>query len=64
MSAECLKRLHAEARKASKPLIARIIERGGRCMKQVIDREFGIFFERWRYGGPFMSAIGITDTSA
>lgn len=30
-----------------RPMIERVIERGGRCKEQVRDRESALYFERW-----------------
>jgi hypothetical protein len=38
---------HAAAMASGKEITDRIIARGGRCMEQVIDREFAIYAERW-----------------
>lgn len=40
----------AKLRKAmqfGQELVGEIIQRGGRCMEQVIDREYALYFERW-----------------
>lgn len=36
-----------QAIEQAKPLVDAIIARGGRCMEQVLDKKFGLVFERW-----------------
>jgi len=32
-----------------RPLIDRLVDRGARCMEQVIDKQYALFFERWLF---------------